>query len=109
VSATSKFAYGQTVYVQLVELMPHDERLAYVPQPESESFLEAYSGSLYETLALAEAAIKDGGDDQEFVREGVVNEDGSITFTEGDTLSAELIWGRYELSVPDFSTKTPTL
>lgn len=120
------FEFGQTVFIQLVEMMPHDERLAYLPDEKAGSFMEAYAASLYATEAEAEAAVKRDFDDEqadqmaevadgsrdedevddetmEFVREGVVNEDGSITFKEGDVMTAEQIWGRCELQVPEFA------
>jgi hypothetical protein len=124
--------YGQTVYIQLYSHDTHQERLAYVPDMTATSFIEAYRASLYGTREEADAAVaasfKEQQDDhvaqvqadiasgdadadegdcevepEEFVVEGVVNEDGSITYEGAFELTVEEIWGRYELPVPDFA------
>ncbi len=121
------FEYGQTVFIQLMGMEPRSERLAYAPNAEASSFVEAYRGSLYPTREEADASVardfKELQDDQrqevldgdreedecddetdEFVVEGVVNPDGSITYEGGFELTAEEIWGRVGIPMPSFAT-----
>lgn len=123
-----KFEYGQTLFIQLVGLEPRTERLAYYPDLNAASFIEAYRASLHETREAAEAAVAqafehlkedqarevaDGDRDEdqcdeetdEFVVEGVVNPDGSITYAGGFELAATDIWGRIEQPVPDYGSQ----
>jgi hypothetical protein len=101
---TTALEFGQTVFIHLYSYDTHKERLAYVPDQDASSFIEAYRNSLHATLSAAEEQIEN---DDEFVVEGVVNEDGSITYDTHFDLTAEEIWDRAEVPMPSFATSAP--
>jgi hypothetical protein len=105
VTDTTVFEYGKSVFIHLYAHGTHKEALAYVPDQDASSFVEAYRNSLHATRSAAEEQIE--GDD-EFVVEGVVNEDGSITYDTHFELTVDEIWDRAEVSKPSFATSTMT-
>lgn len=132
-AAATQFEIGQTVYVRLTSTEDtNTEALAYAPNAEASSFIEAYRASLYATREEAEAAIAqsfkelqadqaqevaDGGREpdecdnntDEFVVEGVVNEDGSITFDKHFELAVTDIWERAGVEMPNFASSGPRI